>query len=67
MRERLASTMVRNVPFALLERLSETVRRHGGTFVLRPSGDGSPGVVDASCRFPTGDDKLAFKKEWQAV
>lgn len=65
MRERIPPTMVRNVPHGAIDRFSETIRRHGGTFELRASADGTPGVVDASCRFPSGDNKLAFKKDWQ--
>lgn len=57
--------IIRDLPYRSIERLSECLKGHGGTYMIRPGSSGGP-TVDAVCSFPTMDQKMLFKLEWAA-
>ncbi len=55
--------ILRDVPYADLEALSELLMHYGGTHIRAPSSAGFYGI-NAICSIPDASQKPAFKSEW---
>lgn len=65
-KHRPAPVILRSVPYADLEALSELVARYSGSYALAASSAGVAGV-NAICSIPDANQKPAFKGEWEWI
>lgn len=63
--DEMNAVIVKNVRFSDLEKLSESVKKCAGVYMLTvPSGGPGTPAVDAYCLFPSRGNADQFKCEW---